>query len=227
MSEPVTSNAPSRPSGRENVFTHKIGPLPMWAWVAIIGGGLVAYRIYSNKQATAAASTTATTADQTNANQVPQFVNQTYVSTGAPTAAGTMAPQGTPAGPMAGGVPTNPSPVSTVPSTQPKPTTTTPTSWSYPAPSGLAAQNQGKGVYLTWNAVTGPAGQHPNSYNVATYNSAGKLVSQHSTTAGNNQTAEYGPGGKGLPKGVYHTNVWANGGPVAPPHATVQYTLSS
>jgi hypothetical protein len=234
MSEtPTTAKAPPRGGGGENVFTHRIGPLPMWAWVAIIGGGLVAYRIYSNKQATAAAATTATTADQTNANQVPQFVNQTYVSTGAPLAPGTMAAQGTPGGPTAGTpagsqtpVPTNPSPVSTVPSTQPKPTTTTPTSWSYPAPSGLQAYNLAStGTRLSWNAVTGPSGQHPNSYTIATYNSSGKLVDQFSTSAGNTNTAEYGSGGKGLPKGVYHTNVWANGGPIAPPHATVQYTL--
>ena len=24
---------------RGNVFTNKLGPLPMWAWVAIVGGG--------------------------------------------------------------------------------------------------------------------------------------------------------------------------------------------
>ena len=60
----------------------------------------------------------------------------------------------------------------------------------------------------------------------AVYDSKGKLVDQFTTTAGNTNTAEYGKGGKGLPKGTYHTNVWANGGPVAPPHATVQYTVS-
>jgi hypothetical protein len=60
---------------------------------------------------------------------------------------------------------------------------------------------------------------------VATYDSKGKLVDQFATQAGNTNTAEYGKGGKGLPKGTYHSNVWANGGPVAPPHASVQYTL--
>jgi hypothetical protein len=205
---------------RENVFTHRIGPLPMWGWLAIIVGGLVAWRIYSNKQAAAQTATT-TAADQTAANQVPQFVNQTYVNTTAPGAPGTTPPGGT-----AGGTPTNPSPISTVPSTQPKPTTTTPIAWTYPAPSGLQAYDlAATGTRLSWNAVTGPSGQHPNSYTVATYDTKGKLVDQFTTAAGNTNTAEYGRGGKGLPKGTYHTNVWANGGPVAPPHATVQYTL--
>jgi cytoskeletal protein RodZ len=195
----------------------------MWGWLAIVGGALVAWRLYSSKNAAAQAaqSGTSTSSTDTSANTVPQFVNQTYVSTTAPASPGTAG--GTPATPN----PTNPAPVGT--STQPKPTTTSPASaggWNYPAPSGLATYDTASsGVRLQWNAVTGPSGQHPNSYTVATYNSKGKLVDQFSTQAGNTNTAEYGKGGKGLPKGTYHTNVWANGGPVAPPHASVQYTL--
>jgi hypothetical protein len=213
--------APAAPARRENVFTHKIGPLPMWGWLAIVAGALVAWRLYSGKSSSTATGSTAST-DQTSANQVPQFVNQTYVNTTAPGAAGTTPPAGT-----TGGTPTNPSPVSTVPSTQPKPTTTFPGSWTYPAPSGLQAYDVAStGARLSWNAVTGPGGQHPNSYTVATYNSKNVLVDQFETTAGNTNTAEYGKGGKGLPRGTYHSNVWANGGPVAPPHASVQYTLN-
>jgi hypothetical protein len=206
-------SAPEAPARKENVFTHKIGPLPMWGWLAIVGGGLVIWRIYSNKNAGAQAGSSAST--DTSASTVPQFVNQTYVSTTAPGAPG-----------QTGGTPTNPSPVSTVPTTQPKPTTTLPGQWTYPAPSGLQAYDlAARGTRLSWNAVTGPAGQHPNSYTVATYDSKNKLVDQFTTTAGNTNTAEYGRGGKGLPRGTYHSNVWANGGPVAPSHATVQYTL--
>jgi hypothetical protein len=218
VSEQPTA-APARPAGRENVFTHKIGPLPMWGWLAIVGGALVAWRLYSGKQAAAAntAGTTTGTSAGTDPNTVPQFVNQTYVNTTAPAA-----PTGTPTG----GTPTNPAPVGS--SGNPKPTTTLPGAWSYPAPTGLQVYDQAsKGIRLSWNAVTGPSGQHPNSYNVTTYNSKGKQVSQHNTTAGNTNTAEYGPGGKGLPKGTYHTVVWANGGPVAPKGATVQYTLTA
>jgi len=66
--------APARPARRENVFTRKIGPLPMWGWLAIVGGGIGAWALYSRKQAGQ------TTATGTSASQVPQFVNQTYVS---------------------------------------------------------------------------------------------------------------------------------------------------
>ena len=203
---------------RENVLTHKLGPLPTWAWVAIAGAGVLIWRWYSASHSaqTAAQQQGQTTApDSTAANTVPQFVNQTYVSTSPPVGTDTgTAP-----------TPTNPAPVGS--STQPKPTTTLPGSWHYPAPTALTVVNKAaKGVSLSWNAVTGPSGQHPNSYTVATYDSKGKLIDQFDTTAGNTSTAEFGKGGKGLPKGTYHSNVWANGGPAAPPHATVQYTLN-
>jgi hypothetical protein len=70
-------------SPRDNIFTRKIGPMPMWAWVTIIGGALLAYYYWKNK-------TTATTqpADTTNASQVPQFVNQTYTTVNPPGAPG-------------------------------------------------------------------------------------------------------------------------------------------
>ncbi len=216
MTAPAPETAPAAPARRENVFTHHIGPLPMWGWLAIAGGLLVAWRWYSGKQAAAQQAATTSTTSTTPADQVPQFVNQTYVSTSAP-----LAPSAAAAAP----VPTNPSPVTGNPAAQPKPTTTL-NQWSYPAPSGLQAYDiAAKGVRLSWNAVTGPSGQHPNSYTVATYDSKGKLVNQHDTTAGNTNTAEYGKGGKGLPKGTYHSDVWPNGGPVAPQHATVQFTL--
>lgn len=220
MSEQTAAPASGR---KENVFTHKLGPLPTWGWVAIVGGGLVAWRWYSsskNAQTAAAQQGASTASTDTSANTVPQFVNQTYISTSAPLGPGGPAPVG-----GSGGQPTNPSPVGSSPGTQPKPTTTQ-NQWAYPAPSGLQTYDvAAKGVRLSWNAVTGPSGQHPNSYTVATYNSSGKLVDQFTTTAGNTNTAEYGKGGKGLPKGTYHTNVWANGGPVAPPHSSVTYTL--
>lgn len=214
------SSPTSLPGRRENVLTHKIGPLPTWGWVAIAGGGFLVWRWYSNKNAAASGATTSSAVD-TSANTVPQFVNQTYVSTSAPLAGTTAASSGGTGSTAGGG--TNPAPVGS--STQPKPTTTL-SNWAYPAPTGLQAYDMAaKGTRLSWNAVTGPQGQHPNAYTVATYDSKGKQVDQFTTTAGNTNTAEYGKGGKGLPKGTYHTNVWANGGPVAPPHATVQYTL--
>jgi hypothetical protein len=94
---PDTPQAPSR----ENVFTRKIGPLPMWLWVVIVAVPLLVYSLYKQKKAATTASTTGTgTSSTTSASQVPQFVNQTYTTVippAAPTAAATPGPAG-PAG---------------------------------------------------------------------------------------------------------------------------------
>ena len=97
-------------------------------------------------------------------------------------------------------------------------------SWRYPAPSGLQASAvSDSGYSLSWNAVQGPNGQKPSSYTVATYTASGQKVDQFN--AGGTSTKEYGSGGKGLKPGTsYHTNVWANGGPLAPSNASVVVT---
>ena len=46
--------------------------------------------------------------------------------------------------------------------------------------------------------------------------------------SGSTSTKEYGGGGKGLkPSTSYHTQVWANGGPLAPPNASVVVTTKA
>lgn len=92
-------------------------------------------------------------------------------------------------------------------------------SWRYPAPSVQAYSVTRKGYRLRWNAVTGPGGQKPSSYTVQTWE-AGKPGAVNEHIAAGTDTAEYGPGGTGLRKGTYHTDVWANGGPLAPPHGS-------
>jgi hypothetical protein len=94
------------------------------------------------------------------------------------------------------------------------------TSWKYPAPTGVKATSvTSKGYDVSWNPVVGPAGQKPTTYTVATYDSSGAEVDQFNS--GSTSTKEYGKGGTGLKAGqTYHTNVWANGGPVAPSHGT-------
>jgi LysM repeat protein len=91
---PDTTQAPSR----ENVFTRKIGPLPMWLWVVIIAVPLLVYSLYKQKKSATTPSTTGTgTASTTSASQVPQFVNQTYTTVippAAPTAAAVPGPTG-------------------------------------------------------------------------------------------------------------------------------------
>lgn len=108
--------APAAPK-KTNVFTNKIGPLPMWGWLGIVAAGLVAWRLYSSKNAAASAASTqgqagTTTNPSTPADQVPQFVNQTYTTVTAPSAPSTAAPAAPP---------TRKHPVPSTPSTTPQP----------------------------------------------------------------------------------------------------------
>lgn len=79
----MTEMAAESGRARGNVFTRKIGPLPMWAWLGIVGGAVVAWEFYRN-QTTSSAST----GSATPASDVPQFVNQVYTSPGPPMAPG-------------------------------------------------------------------------------------------------------------------------------------------
>lgn len=67
----------------QNVFTRKLGPLPMWGWMAIaLALAIAYYLIHKNSSANSTASTSTTggtgTADTTDQSLVPQFVNQVY-----------------------------------------------------------------------------------------------------------------------------------------------------
>jgi hypothetical protein len=54
------------PSGKGNVFTRKIGPLPMWGWVSIVGGAIIVWAVYEhNKAGSTAAAATDTSASTT------------------------------------------------------------------------------------------------------------------------------------------------------------------
>lgn len=146
MSEQPTA-PPARRSGG-NMFTQKLGPLPMWAWVGIAGAILVVWRLYSNKQNQ---SQSAQTTPSTPADQVPQFVNQTYTTVTAP---------GAPTG-------TTPSPTTPTPPGQPGPTTPMPPTPTLPqqakaviaklaSVTGLHATGVGAtNVKLAWNPVNG------------------------------------------------------------------------
>src|SRR5271165_5807381 len=115
MSESPPERAPARASGGGNVLTHKLGPLPTWVWIAVIGLGIVAWSWWKNKSASAASSAN-TAASSTPADQVPQFVNQTYTTVTPPTVNVT-----TPAAPPVS-QPTGPGPVQTgTPSKEPPP----------------------------------------------------------------------------------------------------------
>lgn len=87
MSEQPT-NAPS--GGGGNVFTRKIGPLPMWGWMLIALLVAVFYYLYKKNQSgsssTAQSPSTVNTPGGVDASLVPQFVNQTYVQNTPPSA---------------------------------------------------------------------------------------------------------------------------------------------
>lgn len=94
--------------------------------------------------------------------------------------------------------------------------------WHFPAPSGFKASKvSSHGCTLSWDAVKGPSGQAPTGYTVHT--KGGGVDYQH--TAVGTSTGEYGPGGTNLkPSTTYTSEVWANGGPIGPPHATTTFT---
>lgn len=85
MSEQTTQTSTSRP--RSNVFTSKIGPLPMWSWMAILLVAVVLYSFYKKGK---------TPKDQTtggvnspggvDASLVPQFINQNFENSEPPAA---------------------------------------------------------------------------------------------------------------------------------------------
>jgi hypothetical protein len=81
----MSEAAPERRASGSNVFTNKLGPLPMWAWVAILGGLIVAWSVYSRNKAGATSSTSGSPTG-TSASDIPQFVNQTYTTVQAPAA---------------------------------------------------------------------------------------------------------------------------------------------
>jgi LysM repeat protein len=67
------------------VLTHRLGPLPTWAWISIAAALIIAYSWWKSKSANAASSAN-TAASGTPADQVPQFVNQTYTTVTPPPA---------------------------------------------------------------------------------------------------------------------------------------------
>ena len=59
----------------ENALTRKLGPLPTWGWVAIVGGGAVAYAVWERRNTSTSGSGTAA------ANAVPPVIEQFQLST--------------------------------------------------------------------------------------------------------------------------------------------------
>lgn len=74
-------------TGRGNIFTRKLGPLPMWVWMLIgLVIAIVFYMYNKNKSSSAASQNAANTPGGVDSSLVPQFVNQTYVNNTPPPA---------------------------------------------------------------------------------------------------------------------------------------------
>jgi hypothetical protein len=78
--------------GGGNVFTRKVGPLPMWGWMGIALLLAVGYYLWHKNQSSSSTSSSAQTAATNNtpggvdSSLVPQFINQTYTQTTPPPA---------------------------------------------------------------------------------------------------------------------------------------------
>jgi hypothetical protein len=84
----MSEAAPER-SGGGNVFTRKMGPLPLWAWLGLATLVAVGYYMYSKNTSASSTSNPANTGGSTGTvdqSLVPQFVNQTYVENNPPAA---------------------------------------------------------------------------------------------------------------------------------------------
>lgn len=91
-------NAGSQPApgaGGSNVFTRKLGPLPLWGWMGIgLAVALGYYFWQKNKAASTASTSTTGTTGTTDQNLIPQFVNQVYTDNTVPPEQGPPGPQG-------------------------------------------------------------------------------------------------------------------------------------
>lgn len=96
------SSAPSG-GGGGNVLSRQMGPMPLWAWMALAFALIlgVAYWRARNNSNTAAGSSAGTTAT----NDIPQFVNQVYTNPSPPEEPGPTGPKGPPGPPGPPGKP--------------------------------------------------------------------------------------------------------------------------
>lgn len=210
MSEPSPETAPSSGSSK-NVFTRKLGALPLWAWMGI--GLAVALGYYYWKQSTGSAAGAKNAASQSasqspeaaggvDSNLVPQFVNQTYVQ--------------------------NQPPAPTMPSSSPTPAAPAASTQAdkYPAPTGTsAAKLTNTSAKINWNYITGTTPK-PTSYTIALYQQNGKLAQQFTVNAPDTAGGTAQATVTGLHPGwQYNVQIWANGGKTAPPHSTAKLTL--
>jgi hypothetical protein len=85
--------------------------------------------------------------------------------------------------------------------------------YQFPAPQNLTAQSGGSGkINVSWIPVVGPSGQTPSGYTVAYGRTSGAQTWKNTTTATSITLTT-------IPGETEYIECWANGGPIAPPHA--------
>jgi hypothetical protein len=225
----------------------KLGPLPVYVWLLIMTGIGVAAYLLLKKKTTAAATTgtpgTPCTMSDGSAgtwDSTGTVCQATTVSTvNAPTQSYSMAGSGTarnwrsasstatatttPAGTAAASTPATTA--ATTPPAAPATTATTGSTgtgninsgnWSFPAPAVTVtgASKTSTQIKVSWTPVKGPGGQTPASYTVQIFRGGTQI--RENVVTGTSYTEN------GLSKGTTGlvVNVWANGGPLAPPHGT-------
>ena len=216
----------------------KVGPFPLYVWLLLMtAAGAAAYFLLKKKTpATPTSGTPGTACTQSDGSagtwdstgtvcqaSTVSTVNQPAAAGGfgwrsqssmatATTGAGSTAAASTPA-----------STASTTPPASTPITTTTGTgnpnsgNWSFPAPSVTVtgASKTSTQIVVHWTPVKGPGGQTPASYTVRIFR-GGTQIRENAGVSGTSFTEN------GLAKGTtgLTINVWANGGPLAPPHGT-------
>ena len=143
----MSEAAPER-TGSGNVFTRKLGPMPLWVWLLIGLGLAIAYYLYNKNKSNSqsAAASTNNTPGGVDSSLVPQFVNQTYVENEPPAA-----PPPTTTGP----------PPIKKPGPRPKPETLTRT-WTSLGPESTLSQVAGRlGLFEPGKSTPNPSALTP------------------------------------------------------------------
>ena len=167
-------------SGGITGLTSKIGPLPVWGWLAVATILAVVWYLYQKNNATTS-SGSGTSSDTTSSSLIPQFVNQTYTSvinpgSGASTSTATQPSSGTSSSGSTA-PPTNTGTTSTNPTPPSAPLPTNTTVKEPATPSDASATATGPNAFkASWDAVPGATGY---SYRITYQN---KLVYQSPVT---------------------------------------------
>jgi hypothetical protein len=209
----------------------KVGPFPLYVWLLILTGAALIIYMFTKKKKGPGTGTPGTactmsdgsagTWDSTGTVCQASTVSTVNVPPAAATAAASTDSGVAATVPPSGGTVTAPGGTGTGPANGAWPGTGTgnPNSgnWSFPAPGNLKVTGAGKNstqVKLSWSPVKGPGGQSPATYEVRIFRGGQQI--RENAVPGTSYTES------GLSKGTtgLTVNVWANGGPLAPAHAT-------